>query len=77
MEGREPLIAVTRSAEVSAGEGVAAVVFDLDGVIIVSSCSTEKRRELAEQSGGRWLDEAQERMQGLSLPSGPATCATI
>ena len=53
----------------SAGEGVAAVVFDLDGVIIVSELLwTEKRRELAEQSGGRWLDEAQERMQGLSSP---------
>ncbi|MGZ5359657.1 MAG: HAD family hydrolase [Solirubrobacterales bacterium] len=53
----------------SAGEGVAAVVFDLDGVIVVSEALwTRERRELAEQSGGRWLDEAQEAMQGLSSP---------
>jgi len=49
--------------------GPAAVVFDLDGVLITSEALwTEKRRELAEESGGRWLGEAQEVMQGMSSP---------
>jgi HAD superfamily hydrolase (TIGR01509 family) len=54
---------------VSESGGVAAVVFDLDGVLITSEALwTEKRRELAEQSGGRWLADAQEVMQGMSSP---------
>lgn len=49
--------------------GVAAVVFDLDGVIIVSELLwTRKREELARESGGTWLPEAQEAMQGMSSP---------
>jgi HAD superfamily hydrolase (TIGR01509 family) len=52
---------------VSAGPD--AVVFDLDGVIITSDALwTEKRHELATESGGSWRKEAQEVMQGMSSP---------
>jgi len=44
-----------------------AVIFDLDGVLIDSETVwNDARRELVEQSGGRWRDEAQRAMMGMS-----------
>jgi HAD superfamily hydrolase (TIGR01509 family) len=48
---------------------VAAVVLDLDGVIIDSEhVWDEARRELAEERGGRWHDQASHDMMGMSSP---------
>jgi HAD superfamily hydrolase (TIGR01509 family) len=48
---------------------LAAVVFDLDGVLIDSEqVWDEVRREVARDLGGRWTDEATEAMQGMSTP---------
>jgi HAD superfamily hydrolase (TIGR01509 family) len=45
----------------------AAVIFDLDGVLIDSETVwDEARRELVERSGGTWRDEAQRAMMGMS-----------
>jgi HAD superfamily hydrolase (TIGR01509 family) len=45
----------------------AAVVFDLDGVLIDSeSVWNDARRELVERSGGRWRADAQRAMMGMS-----------
>lgn len=46
---------------------IAAVVFDLDGVLIDSEeVWNEARRELTEQSGGTWKPEATRAMMGMS-----------
>jgi HAD superfamily hydrolase (TIGR01509 family) len=45
----------------------AAVVFDMDGVLIDSETVwNDARRELVERNGGRWRDEAQRAMMGMS-----------
>jgi HAD superfamily hydrolase (TIGR01509 family) len=45
----------------------AAVVFDMDGVLIDSETVwNDARRELVERSGGRWRDDAQRAMMGMS-----------
>jgi HAD superfamily hydrolase (TIGR01509 family) len=47
--------------------GPAAVIFDLDGVLIDSEGAwNEARRELVEQSGGTWRADAQQAMMGMS-----------
>jgi HAD superfamily hydrolase (TIGR01509 family) len=44
-----------------------AVVFDLDGVIVDSEhVWDEMRRQLAEERGGRWNDQASREMMGMS-----------
>jgi len=44
-----------------------AVVFDLDGVLIDSEAVwNAAREEVAERHGGRWLEEAQREMMGMS-----------
>jgi HAD superfamily hydrolase (TIGR01509 family) len=46
---------------------IAAVVFDLDGVLIDSEAVwNSARRELVEERGGRWLADAQTAMMGMS-----------
>jgi HAD superfamily hydrolase (TIGR01509 family) len=48
---------------------IEAVVFDLDGVVIDSEhVWDEVRRELAEERGGRWHDQASRDMMGMSSP---------
>jgi HAD superfamily hydrolase (TIGR01509 family) len=48
---------------------VAAVIFDLDGVLLDSeSVWNSARRQLVEQHGGRWRPEAQRAMMGMSSP---------
>jgi HAD superfamily hydrolase (TIGR01509 family) len=48
---------------------VAAVVFDLDGVLIDSEqVWDEVRRRFVAAAGGRWTDEATGAMQGMSTP---------
>jgi HAD superfamily hydrolase (TIGR01509 family) len=45
----------------------AAVVFDLDGVLLDSEqVWNEAKEELVRERGGRWRDEAPERMMGMS-----------
>ena len=49
------------------GHNLAAVVFDLDGVLIESEpLWAETRREVTLAAGGHWPDEAVRRMQGMS-----------
>lgn len=48
---------------------VAAVAFDLDGTLIESERRWEAaRRKVTEAGGGRWRDDAQPSMMGLSTP---------
>jgi HAD superfamily hydrolase (TIGR01509 family) len=48
---------------------VAAVIFDLDGVLIDSETTwNEARRELVERRHGTWKPEAQREMMGMSSP---------
>jgi HAD superfamily hydrolase (TIGR01509 family) len=45
----------------------AAVIFDLDGVLVDSETAwNDARREVVEQSGGAWRADAQEAMMGMS-----------
>lgn len=51
------------------GGVIAAIVFDLDGVLIDSEATwTEARRDLVQSRGGRWLPDAQTMMMGMSAP---------
>jgi beta-phosphoglucomutase-like phosphatase (HAD superfamily) len=46
---------------------IAAVIFDLDGVLIDSEgLWNEARMEIASENGGRWREEAQRAMMGMS-----------
>ena len=46
---------------------IEAVVFDLDGVLLDSEqVWDEAREQLAEERGGRWHDQAQKDMMGMS-----------
>jgi HAD superfamily hydrolase (TIGR01509 family) len=48
---------------------VAAVVFDLDGVLVDSEQLWDSaRRELVAERGGRWTDDATHAMMGMSSP---------
>lgn len=50
-----------------AGPGIAAVVFDLDGVLIDSELVwAEVKRSVAEEAGGHWHVNAQREMLGMS-----------
>ncbi len=45
----------------------AAVIFDLDGVLVDSEALwNDARRQLVEESGGAWKEEAQQAMMGMS-----------
>lgn len=49
--------------------GVEAVVFDLDGVLVDSEPLWEQvRRQVVAEHGGRWTDDAQSRLMGMSTP---------
>ena len=49
--------------------GIAAVVFDLDGVLVDSEPVWERvRRRVVAEHGGRWADDAQRRLMGMSTP---------
>jgi HAD superfamily hydrolase (TIGR01509 family) len=46
---------------------IEAVVFDLDGVLLdTEELWNEARRQIAEERGGRWQDDAQRAMMGMS-----------
>lgn len=46
---------------------IAAVVFDLDGVLVDSEPIWERvRRQFVTEHGGRWLPDAQQRLMGMS-----------
>jgi HAD superfamily hydrolase (TIGR01509 family) len=48
---------------------IEAVAFDLDGTLIESERNWERaRREVTEQAGGTWREDAQPSMMGLSTP---------
>jgi HAD superfamily hydrolase (TIGR01509 family) len=48
---------------------IEAVIFDLDGVLLDSErVWNEAKRELVEERGGRWRDDAPRRMMGMSSP---------
>ncbi|HEY2772303.1 MAG TPA: HAD family hydrolase, partial [Solirubrobacteraceae bacterium] len=48
---------------------VAAVVFDLDGVLVDSEqVWDEARRQVVAQCGGRWQEQATRDMMGMSAP---------
>jgi HAD superfamily hydrolase (TIGR01509 family) len=48
---------------------IEAVVFDLDGVLLdTEELWNEARRQIAEERGGRWREDAQRAMMGMSSP---------
>src|SRR4030095_9455965 len=48
---------------------IEAVVFDLDAVLLdTEELWDEARREIAEERGGRWREDAQRAMMGMSSP---------
>jgi HAD superfamily hydrolase (TIGR01509 family) len=52
---------------VSTPDAIDAVVFDLDGVLVDSEAVwDEVRKEFVEESGGRWHEDAQRDMMGMS-----------
>ena len=62
-----PIEDVTDSVVRSLGEGVEAVVFDLDGVLVDSEpIWDEARRDLVSRHGGTWLPAATRDMMGMS-----------
>lgn len=60
---------VAETGPVSDNGGVEAVVFDLDGVLVDSEPLWEQvRRQVVAEHGGRWTDDAQSRLMGMSTP---------
>ena len=48
---------------------IEAVVFDLDGVLLdTEEVWDEARRQIADERGGRWRQDAQQAMMGMSSP---------
>jgi beta-phosphoglucomutase-like phosphatase (HAD superfamily) len=48
---------------------IEAVVFDLDGVLLdTEELWDEARKQLAAERGGRWPEDAQRAMMGMSSP---------
>ena len=48
---------------------IEAVVFDLDGVLLdTEELWNEARRQITDERGGRWRDDAQRTMMGMSSP---------
>ena len=57
------------AATVSEAPGIAAVVFDLDGVLVdTEQVWDDVRERLAHERGGRWHEGAQADMMGMSSP---------
>jgi HAD superfamily hydrolase (TIGR01509 family) len=59
----------TSAGQSAAGSGVAAVIFDLDGVLIDSERGWAAAREqLVRERGGEWRADATRQMMGMSSP---------
>jgi HAD superfamily hydrolase (TIGR01509 family) len=69
MGSRDALPGAPGGGEVDGGSRAAAVVFDLDGVLIDSEqVWDEVRRDLVLERGGRWAPDSQTVMMGMSTP---------